>query len=148
MSVDPKFNLAVKAMAAPNIEFLGHLPRAAFLDRITKAKGFIFAGCEDFGIAMAEAQACGTPVIAFGRGGARDIVRSSEDGAASTGLLFDRQTVEAVIDAVAALEAHGHDIAPEACRENAMRFSEARFHREFADAWGKTVEVNKRRFES
>ena len=66
----------LKAMAGPNISFAGHLPRAAFLDAIAKAKAFVFAGCEDFGIVLAEAQACGTPLIAFGRGGARDIVRS------------------------------------------------------------------------
>ena len=65
----------LKAMAGPNINFTGYLSRAAFLDTIAKAKAFIFAGCEDFGIVMAEAQACGTPLIAFDRGGARDIVR-------------------------------------------------------------------------
>lgn len=136
----------LKAMAGPNIKFTGYLSRTAFLDTIAQAKAFIFAACEDFGIVMAEAQVCGTPLIAFGRGGARDIVRTPEDSAAPTGLLFDRQTVEALTDAVEAFEARGGRISPEACRENAMRFSEARFHREFADAWGKTVEVNRRGF--
>ena len=136
----------LKAMAGPNISFAGHLPRAAFLDAIAKAKAFVFAGCEDFGIVLAEAQACGTPLIAFGRGGARDIVRSGEDSDSPTGLLFDRQTPETIIDAVEAFEANANRIAPEACRESAMRFSEARFHREFADAWGRTVEANKRGF--
>ena len=136
----------LKAMAGPNISFAGHLPRAAFLDAIAKAKAFVFAGCEDFGIVLAEAQACGTPLIAFGRGGARDIVRSPEDSDNPTGLLFDRQTPESIIDAVEAFEANANRIAPEACRESAMRFSEARFHRQFADAWGRTVEANKRGF--
>jgi glycosyltransferase involved in cell wall biosynthesis len=115
------------------------LPRA-------KAKAFVFAGCEDFGIVLAEAQACGTPVIAFGRGGARDIVRLAQDSDNPTGLLFVRKTTETIIDAVEAFEASGNRIVPEACRENAIRFSEARFHREFADAWGRTVEANKRGF--
>ena len=136
----------LKAMAGPNIRFAGHLPRAAFLDAIAKAKAFVFAGCEDFGIVLAEAQACGTPLIAFGRGGARDIVRSGEDSDSPTGLLFDRQTTETIIDAVEAFEANANRIAPEACRESAMRFSEARFHRQFADAWGRTIEANKRGF--
>ena len=126
--------------------FTGHLPRAAFLDAIAKAKAFVFAGCEDFGIVMAETQACGTPLIAFSRGGARDIVRIAAEGAAATGLLFDRQTPEAIIHAVEAFEAGSAAIAPQACRDNAQRFSEPRFHREFADAWGRAVEANKRGF--
>ena len=136
----------LKAMAGPNISFAGHLPRAAFLDAIAKAKAFVFAGCEDFGIVIAEAQACGTPLIAFSRGGARDIVRSAQNSDNPTGLLFDRQTPETIIDAVEAFEANASRIAPEACRDSAMRFSEARFRHEFADAWGRTVEANKRGF--
>jgi glycosyltransferase involved in cell wall biosynthesis len=134
----------LKAMAGPNIMFTGYLPRAAFFDMIAKAKAFIFAGCEDFGMVMAEAQACGTPVIAFNRGGARDIVRSAENGAAPTGLLFGRQTTDAIIGAVEAFEAVNAEVAPAACRENAMRFSEVRFHREFADAWSRAIDANRR----
>jgi glycosyltransferase involved in cell wall biosynthesis len=133
----------LRAMARPNVKFTGYLPRAAFVDAIAKAKAFVFAGCEDFGIVMAETQACGTPLIAFRRGGARDIVRIPDEGAAATGVLFDRQTPEAIMDAVEAFEAATPEIAPEACRENAMRFSEPRFHREFADAWGRAVEANR-----
>ena len=136
----------LKAMAGPNIEFTGHLRRDAFLDKIARAKAFVFAGCEDFEIVMAEAQASGTPVIAFGRGGARDIVQTPEDSHAPTGLLFERQTVEGIMSAVEAFESQSTEITVEACRENAMRFTEARFHKEFADTWGKTVDINKRRF--
>jgi glycosyltransferase involved in cell wall biosynthesis len=136
----------LKAMAGPNVAFTGYLSRAAFLDTIAKAKAFIFAGCEDFGIVMAEAQACGTPLIAFGRGGARDIVSTSAGGAAPTGLLFHRQTVEAIVGAVEAFEARANEFSPEACHENALRFSETRFRREFADAWGRTIETNRRGF--
>jgi glycosyltransferase involved in cell wall biosynthesis len=137
---------ALKAMAGQNISFTGHLPRAKFLDTISKAKAFVFAGCEDFGIVMAETQACGTPLIAFSRGGARDIVRIPGEGVAPTGLLFDRQTPESIMDAVEAFEAGTVAVAPDACRDNALRFSELRFHREFADAWGRAVEANKRGF--
>jgi glycosyltransferase involved in cell wall biosynthesis len=138
----------LKAMAGPNIEFTGHLSREDFLNKIARAKAFIFAGCEDFGIVMAEAQACGTPVIAFGRGGACDVVRTAEDSPAPTGLLFGQQTVQAVIDAVEAFEGRDRGIAAERCVENAIRFSEARFHREFANAWGRAVESNKRGFQT
>ena len=119
---------------------------AAFLDTIANARAFIFAGCEDFGIVLAEAQACGTPLVALDRGGVSDIVRSTDDGDAPTGLLFGRQSVEAIIDAVDAFEVEIDEIAPAACRENAMRFSEARFHREFADAWGRAVDANRQGF--
>ena len=85
-------------------------------------------------------------MIAFIRGGARDIVRSSKDGDTATGLLFDRQTNETIINAEKAFEARGTSISPDACRENAMRFSEARFHQEFAAAWERTVQANRRRF--
>ena len=136
----------LKAIGGPNVKFTGYLPRAAFLDTIAKARAFVFAGCEDFGIVLAEAQACGTPLIAFDRGGARDIVRSSEHSVAPTGLLFGLQTVEAIVDAVEAFERRKNEIAPAACRENAMRFSETRFHRQLADAWGRAVETNRRGF--
>lgn len=133
----------LKAMAGPNIKFTGYLQRREFLDTIAKARAFVFAGCEDFGMVMAEAQACGTPLIAFGRGGARDIVRT--DTAAPTGLLFERQSLEAIKTAVEAFEDQSA-ITPEACRENAMRFSEARFHREFSDAWDQTIDANRKAF--
>jgi glycosyltransferase involved in cell wall biosynthesis len=137
---------ALKAMAGQNISFTRHLPRAQFLDTISKAKAFVFAGCEDFGMVMAEAQACGTPVIAFSRGGARDIVLSAENGAAPTGLLFGRQTTDAIVGAVEAFETVNSEVAPAACRENATRFSEIRFHREFADAWSRAIDANRRGF--
>jgi glycosyltransferase involved in cell wall biosynthesis len=136
----------LKAMAGPNISFSGHLPRPAFLETIAKAKAFVFAGCEDFGIVMAEAQGCGTPVIAFGRGGARDIVQTLHRRRTPTGLLFGQQTVEAIIGAIDAFDATD-EIAPEACRQNAMRFSESRFHSEFSRAWDKTVVSNAHGFD-
>jgi glycosyltransferase involved in cell wall biosynthesis len=138
----------LRAMAGQNINFTGHLPRARFLDTISKAKAFVFAGCEDFGIVMAETQACGTPVIAFSRGGASDIVRGQGNGAQTTGLLFNRQTPEAIIDAIDAFEADATAIAPEACVDNALRFSEPRFHRQFGDVWSRAVEANRRRFQT
>ena len=80
----------------------------------------VFAGCEDFGIALAEAQACGTPLIAFGRGGACDIVRPLGGAEQPTGVLFARQTVAALKDAVGRVrrESAGRS-RPLACRDNA-----------------------------
>ncbi len=75
------------AAGAPNIELRGRVPQAELVALTQTARAVMFAAEEDFGIAMVEAQACGTPLIAFGRGGARDIVQTGE---APTGLLFDR----------------------------------------------------------
>jgi glycosyltransferase involved in cell wall biosynthesis len=125
----------LKAIAGPNVEFTGYLPREKYVQVVASARAFVFAGCEDFGIAMAEAQACGTPVIAFRRGGAADIVRPMGFSAEPTGILFDRQTAEAVQDAVESFERKNKQILPSACRENAMRFSSLRFSREVAAAF-------------
>lgn len=124
----------LRALAGPNVTFAGYLPRKDYVETVARAKAMVFAGCEDFGIALAEAQACGTPLIAFGRGGAADIVRQLGVAARPTGLLFGRQTPEALKDAVDHFEANQAAIAPLACRENAMRFSEERFDREILDA--------------
>jgi glycosyltransferase involved in cell wall biosynthesis len=117
----------LKALAGPNISFKGFVPRAELVSTIANAKAFIFAGCEDFGIVMAEAQACGTPLIAFGRGGARDIVRNLGETDEPTGLLFKEQTEKSVKDAVARFEAVATEITPSACRKNALRFNTSAF---------------------
>jgi glycosyltransferase involved in cell wall biosynthesis len=134
----------LKAMAKSNVSFCDYLPRREFLFAIANARAFVFAGCEDFGIVMAEAQACGTPVIAFNRGGARDIVRGLNSTSRPTGVLFGEQTSEAVRDAVERFESQPNGISGEACRENAMRFSMKRFHREILDAWSRTLEQKQR----
>jgi glycosyltransferase involved in cell wall biosynthesis len=109
---------------APNIELRGRVPQAELVALTQTARAVLCAAEEDFGIAMVEAQGCGTPLIAFGRGGARDIVQT---GDAPTGLLFDRQCPEAIIAAVEGFEALAPAISPEACRANALRFSEEAF---------------------
>lgn len=115
------------ALATPNVSILGYQPRSRLVELMSKARAFVYAAQEDFGIVLVEAQACGTPVIAYGRGGAREIV---EDGL--TGTLFAEQTEEAVIDAVEAFERSDFDT--ETMRANAERFSTAVFRRTFAEA--------------
>jgi glycosyltransferase involved in cell wall biosynthesis len=91
-----------------------------------------------------EAQACGTPVIAYGAGGALESVRGlGRDGDEKpTGLFFPEQTADAVIAAVEAFEAREPDFRPEYCRENAQRFGTERFGIEF----GRFVEDSVRQF--
>jgi glycosyltransferase involved in cell wall biosynthesis len=96
-----------------------------------RARAFVFAAEEDFGITLAEAQACGTPVIAYGRGGAAEIIVQESKGR-PTGVLFDRQEPDAIIAAVDRFEALGTRVTSQACRTNALRFSQGRFRSEIS----------------
>ncbi|MDX8538704.1 glycosyltransferase [Mesorhizobium abyssinicae] len=127
---------SLRALAGPNVTFSGYLPRQDYVDTLARAKAMVFAGCEDFGIALAEAQACGTPLIAFGRGGAVDIVQRLGASAEPTGVLFKAQTVEHLKEAVERFEENSHAIAPRACSMNAARFSEENFDRAILESLG------------
>jgi glycosyltransferase involved in cell wall biosynthesis len=118
----------VRAAAGPNVTLLGHVNRERLRDVLRGARAFIFAAEEDFGIAPLEAQACGVPLIAFGRGGARETVRGL-DSVSPTGIHFAAQTVESIASAVGEFERAR--ISPAACRENAEAFSEERFRENF-----------------
>ena len=97
-----------------------------------KAQAFIFAAEEDFGITPVEAQACGTPVIAYGKGGALETV-IGEDNEIATGVFFKEQTVESICKAVAKFEEVKEKIEPQVCRANAERFGNERFLREIKE---------------
>ncbi len=129
----------LKERAGPNISFTGYLPRTEYVEAVARARALVFAGCEDFGIALAEAQAYGTPLIAFGRGGATDIVQPLGAAECPTGVLFHQQSAEAVVEAVEKFEANANLIRAAACRENAMRFNPERFAREVAAAFLATL---------
>lgn len=133
----------LRAMAGPNINFTGFLSRQDYVSVVSQSKAMVFAGCEDFGIALAEAQAWGTPLIALGRGGARDIVRPLGHMDRPTGLLFSRQSATDVADAVAYFEGKRDAISPAACRHNALRFSASRFRREIESAFERTLDMHR-----
>ncbi|WP_144299455.1 glycosyltransferase family 4 protein [Elioraea rosea] len=111
---------------ASNITFLGRVSQPELISRMQGARASLHAAEEDFGIAIVEAQACGTPMIAYGRGGALDIVRAPPANE-PTGVFFDEQTEDSIVAAVERFEAFDGAITPEACRANAMRFGEAVF---------------------
>jgi glycosyltransferase involved in cell wall biosynthesis len=123
--------IAEIAKGSPNISLLGYQPFSVMKDHMQRAKAFLFAAKEDFGIIVLEAQACGTPVIAYGEGGALETVVGV--GPARTGLFFDQQTPEAIIAAVERFEAEKASFKPAACRANAEQFSPDVFRRHIAN---------------
>lgn len=129
---------AAKARATPNITILPPQPFAALERHMREAKAFIFAPEEDFGITPVEAQAAGTPVIAYGAGGVLETVRDLSQPE-PTGVFFEAQTPEAIRDGVERFEQQGHVIKPEQCRKNAERFAARYFQHRYtqavSDAW-------------
>ena len=123
---------AVRTKAAINVEIKGYQPFERLLRYMQRARAFVFAAEEDFGIALVEAQACGTPVIAFGRGGALETVHGLET-CQPTGIFFDRQEPECLRQAVARFEANRHRFSSTACRANAENFSRGRFRQEMTN---------------
>jgi glycosyltransferase involved in cell wall biosynthesis len=117
----------VKAAVGPNVEVLGYQSNDVLRDLMQRARAFVFAAEEDFGITPVEAMACGTPVIAFGRGGATETV---SDGV--TGLFFRQQTVAAITDAVGRFERAQELFDPVAIRRHAEFFRPERFRAEFS----------------
>jgi len=116
----------ISKIAGPNVRLLGFLPSASVRDYMQRAKAFVFAAEEDFGIVPVEALACGTPVIAYGRGGARESLQDRV-----TGLFFDKQSPESVVEAVQRFEASSCSFDASAIRHRAEQFSPDRFRREF-----------------
>jgi glycosyltransferase involved in cell wall biosynthesis len=121
---------SLRARAPANVRLPGYQSFDELRSYFERAAAFVYAGREDFGIVLAEAQAAGCPVIAFGRGGAAEIVGPSHSGR-PRGVLFEEQTPAAVVDAIATFELQRRHITPAACRAGALRFGVERFRREF-----------------
>lgn len=147
----------VKSKAASNIELIGYQPTSVLKDYLQKAKAFVYAAEEDFGILPVEAQACGTPVIAYGKGGILETViplriipdsdirgralckTQGEKQSAPTGVFFHEQTVSSLLSAVSEFEAVSNSFNSLAIRRNAERFSKDRFKKEFKGFIDKSI---------
>ncbi|WP_028202101.1 glycosyltransferase family 4 protein [Paraburkholderia nodosa] len=132
----------VKGCATSNVALLGYQPDEVLVDYMQRARAFVVAAEEDFGISVVEAQACGTPVIALGRGGSREIVVDSPDPERGTGLFFSEQSVASIVDAVERFE-RLPALKAEVCRRNAMRFTQERFKQEFLSVVERAMDADK-----
>lgn len=121
----------IRTRASPNIKLLGYQPFDVLRDHMQRARAFVFAAEEDFGIAPVEAQACGTPVVAFGKGGALETICGLTESESPTGVFFQQQTIESLVDAVLLFERRIESFSPANCRENAIRFSTDSFCEQF-----------------
>lgn len=120
----------LRQAAGNNVAVLGFQPWEQVRGHMQRARAFVFAAEEDFGISMLEAQACGTPVIAFGKGGALETISGLETDE-PTGVFFEEQSAASIVEAISAFERHQHRFGAWACRRNAERFSIGRFRRHF-----------------
>lgn len=121
----------IKSKASKNVEVLGYQSNEVMQSYMERAKAFVFAAEEDFGITPVEAQACGTPVIAFGKGGSLETVRPY-GVPRPTGILFEEQTPKSIQDAVHKFESIQDELLPENCRDHAVKFSCERFREEMS----------------
>ena len=114
----------LRARAAPNVRFLGHVSRETVIEQVSRARSLILPGIEDFGITPLEAMAAGTPVVALGAGGVLDSVVPG-----ATGVFFADASVESLRRALDEAEARSWDRA--AIRAHAARFTRAAFQEQF-----------------
>jgi len=125
----------LKKMAGPTITFLGYQPDDVVRNHYQRCRAFIFPSEEDIGLTPIEAQACGRPVIAFGRGGALETVvggfpTSSFAPESSTGVFFAEQSAESLAGAIRFFEANENRFSPALIRRQAERFAMPRFKAE------------------
>jgi glycosyltransferase involved in cell wall biosynthesis len=122
----------LQQIAKPNVKILGYQSNAVVQDYLSRARAFVYAACEDFGIVLVEAQACGTPIVAYGVGGAAETVldiRTHPD--TGTGILFPAQTPAAILAAVSTFETYHHTFQAAQIRAHAESFSASVFRSQY-----------------
>ncbi|MGJ4909044.1 glycosyltransferase [Bradyrhizobium sp. HKCCYLS2033] len=128
----------LKAIAGPNVKFAGFVPDKQLRDLMTTARAFVFAAEEDFGIIPVEAQSEGAPVLALGRGGARESILTT--GPRPTGMFFESPEPEAIASCVRAFVAKEKSISRLDCRQRAGFFSAERFRSQFVAAVNEEID--------
>ena len=145
IGIGPDMDKILK-IAEPNIKILGWQPDDMVKKYMASARGFVYAACEDFGIALVEAQACGTPAIAYGAGGALETVRDIRThGDTGTGIFFQQQSPASLIEAVETFEAKAGKFNPEYARKHAAQFSKQMFASRYLNFVHQCEENNNKR---
>jgi glycosyltransferase involved in cell wall biosynthesis len=121
----------LRELAGPTVQFLGWQSNERVREHFRQCRALLFPGEEDFGIVPLEAQACGTPVIAYGKGGATETIIPPEARQDPTGLFFTQSNVESLVEAMARFETEEREFSPTAARKQAQRFNSQRFSEEF-----------------
>ena len=116
----------LQKMATGDISFLGYKNKTEIKKYLSEAKGFLYAGVEDFGIAIVEALASGIPVIAYEGGAVKEIIEENKNG-----ITFNKQTAASLNDSIEQFEENEHLFCPHAIRHSALKFSKRRFQQEF-----------------
>ena len=128
----------LKKLAGPNVTFAGFVPDAELRGLMATARAFVFAAEEDFGIVLVEAQSEGAPVLALGRGGARESIAGN--GRHATGMFFDSADPASIADCVRSFIAREGAISRQDCRDRASFFSAERFRKQFVQAVDEEME--------
>jgi glycosyltransferase involved in cell wall biosynthesis len=115
----------VKALAKENVTLMGYQPFSILKDYLSRSKAFVFAAEEDYGLVPVEAQACGTPVIAYKKGG---VIETVVEGL--TGVFYNDQTVDSLKEGVQKFETLTFD--PLIIKSHTQKFSLERFKKEFS----------------
>ncbi|MDA8562174.1 glycosyltransferase family 4 protein [Gammaproteobacteria bacterium] len=122
----------IQKLAGKNIELLGYQSQTILEHYLQRAKAFVFAAEEDYGLLPLEAQSCGTPVIAYGKGGALDTVKGLDDKN-PTGVFFQKQNYKSISEAINLFENNSKLITSENCINNAATFSRESFQKQFKE---------------
>lgn len=123
----------MRKLANENVEVLGYVEQSEMVSYVQNARAFVYAAKEDFGIIPLEAQACGTPVIAYGKGGlAETVIPLKEGNNKATGILYDEQNEDQLIESVKEFERKEHEFDAEFIRQHAEFFGSERFRTELA----------------
>jgi glycosyltransferase involved in cell wall biosynthesis len=124
----------LQALAGPTVRFLGWQPDEVIRDHFRRCRALLFPGEEDFGIVPVEAQACGAPVIAYGRGGATETVIPPKPGplgtGTPTGIWFMEQTTDCLLATLESFDRLRDGLDPAVARRQALRFNRQRFANE------------------
>lgn len=138
----------IKEKAGENIEILGYQEFEVLKEYMQKAKAFIFAAEEDFGIIPIEAQACGTPVIAYGKGGSLETIKgkfiNQEIDDNDTGIYFDKQSTDSLIEAIKYFEENQNKFNAEKIREFAVTFDKNIFKENIIKTFSEIIDKHKK----